>query len=87
MGNRFDEIFHPEKKLINKKLTSMCPCDSCDTYKEYKMKALYGTIAERQYAELPESCRVCIPKLNWEIDCMTKLRWYEDNDERLKKKG
>ena len=58
-----------------------------DTYKEYQMKVLYGNIAERQYAELPKSCRTCIPKLNWEIDCMTKLRWYEENDERFKKKG
>ena len=45
---------------------------------------MYGTIAERQYAELPESCNTCIPKLLWQMDCMSKLAWYEKNDPNLK---
>ncbi len=85
LGN-FDKIFHPEKEWKDKKLTDMCPCNTCDTYKEYHDKALYGNIAERQYAELPESCRTCIPHINWQMDCMAKLGWYERNDESLKKK-
>lgn len=79
----FDEVFHPEKKWEDKKLTDMCPCSTCDTYKDYHNKALYGNIAERQYAELPEKCRICVPLLNWKSDCMIKLAWYESNDERL----
>lgn len=80
----FDEVFHPEKKWAYKKLSGNSPCNECEIYKEHEMKALYGTIAERQYAELPESCNTCIPKLNWQIDCMRKLAWYEKNDPNLK---
>lgn len=81
----FNDIFHPEKKWQDKRLTASCPCNDCDIYKEYEQVALYGNIAERQYAELPESCDKCLPKLLWQIDCMEKLKWYEDHDERLKK--
>lgn len=80
----FKNIFHPEKKWQNKRLTASCPCDECPTYKAYEEKALYGTIAERQYAELPESCDKCLEKLLWQMDCMQKLKWYEDHDETLK---
>ena len=83
----FDNIFHPEKKWENKCLTASCPCNDCDIYKEYEREALYGSVAERQYAELPEGCSLCLKKLLWQMDCMQKLKWYEDHDERLKKEA
>lgn len=79
----FDEVFKPERKWQDKRLSGNSPCNSCDTYKAYERKALYGTIAERPYAALPKSCNTCIPKLRWQMDCMSKLKWYEDHDERL----
>lgn len=83
--NGFDKAFKPWKKWQNVKLTDICPCSNCDTYKDYEIKALYGNIAERQYAELPDSCP-CVWKLTWQMECMEKLAWYEKNDERLKNK-
>ena len=80
----FDKIFHPELRWENRKLTDACPCRVCETFKDYEEKALYGSVAERQYATLPENCEFCMPKINWQTDCMTKLRWYEDHDERLR---
>lgn len=80
----FDKIFHPELRWENRKLTDACPCRVCDIYKNYETKALYGSIAERQYAALPESCEFCMAKINWQTDCMTKFRWYEDHDKRLR---
>lgn len=84
--NQFDMAFKPWKKWQDVKLMDMCPCNNCDTYKDYEAKAIYGTIAERQYAELPDSCP-CIDKLHWEMECFEKLKWYEDNDERLTQKN
>lgn len=83
--NKLREIFRTKELWIDKKLTDSNPCDKCDIYRDCKTKALYGSIAERQYAELPESCNVCMDKLYWEIDCKRKLAWYENNDERLNK--
>ena len=81
--NGFDRLFKPWTKWQNVRLTNLCPCNNCDTYKDYESKALYGNIAERQYAELPNSCP-CVEKLHWQMECMEKLKWYEDDDDRLK---
>lgn len=80
----FNDIFYPERKLEKIKLTDKCPCNSCAVFKEYEEKAIYGNIAERQFAELPTSCGSCIKVLLWRTDCMRKLRWYEEHDDRLK---
>lgn len=82
----FNEVFYSEMQWKDKKLTSMRPCNNCEVYKEYNDNVLYGNIAERQYASLPDSCRTCIPNINWNIDCMRKLQWYEDHDENLIKR-
>lgn len=82
---QFDMAFKPWKKWQDVKLSDMCPCNNCVTYKEYEEIALYGNIAERQYAELPDSCP-CMDRLHWEMECLEKLKWYEDNDERFKRK-
>jgi hypothetical protein len=81
--NAFDRIFHPEKKWRDVKLSDLCPCKDCDVYKEYEEKALYGSVAERQYAEFPDTCP-CMDKIQWDMECMEKFAWYENNDERLK---
>ena len=81
--NVFDRTFKPWEKWQDVKLTNICPCSTCDTYKDYEIKAILGSIGERQYAKLPDTCP-CIDKLQWEMDCFAKLQWYEDNDERLK---
>lgn len=83
--NQFDMAFKPWKKWQDVKLSDANPCNVCSTYKDYEEVALYGNIAERQYAELPKGCP-CVYKLYWEMECLEKLKWYEDNDERLKKK-
>lgn len=83
----FNAVFFPEKKWANVRLSNNSPCNACHIYEEYKITALYGNIAERQYAQLPESCNTCIKRLNWFIDCLAKLKWYEDRDERLKNRG
>ena len=83
--NQFDMAFKPWKKWLDVKLSDVNPCSVCETYKDYEEMALYGSIAERQYAELPNSCP-CVYKLYWEMECLEKLKWYEDNDERLKQK-
>ena len=80
----FNDIFHPEKKWKDKRLTAMSPCNECEIYKQYEMEALYGTIAERQYAELPKTCDKCLERTLWLMDCLQKLKWYEDRDETLK---
>lgn len=79
----FNTVFHPEKKWMYKSLIKSSPCNDCATYKEYEHKAIFGTIAERQYAELPDSCDRCLKRLLWLNDCLEKLAWYERHDDYL----
>jgi hypothetical protein len=83
----FDKCVHPEVDFVDKKISTMSPCKRCKTYKEYEERALYGTIAERQYACLPDSCRFCTNRLLWEQTCLLKLAWYENNDAALNTKN
>lgn len=80
----FDDTFRPWKKLIDKKISDMNPCRECDIYEQYIEVAMYGSIAERQELSLPDTCRTCIKRTLWQMDCLHKLQWYEDNDPRLK---
>lgn len=83
----FDSVFRPWKKWENKRLTDLNPCDNCETYMEWWNRAAYGSPAEREAAVitgLPASCRSCGTRIQWECDCMCKLQWYENHDERLK---
>ena len=83
--SQFARTFKPWMKFQNVNLSDICPCYNCDIYADYTERAVYGNIAERQYAELPDSCP-CIDKIHWQMECIEKLAWYEDNDERLKQK-
>lgn len=82
----FNDVFHPENKWKDKKLTDFCPCGNCEVHNEYEVTKTVGSIAERQYAELPKSCDQCAKKSLWLMDCMQKLKWYEDNDKSLQTK-
>jgi hypothetical protein len=83
----FNAVFYPENLLVNVRLTDICPCNDCTVNEEYRIKKLYGSIAERQYASLPEYCDTCRKRISWFTKCLQKLEWYERNDERLKPKG
>lgn len=80
----FNSVFHPEKKWGTICLSKNSPCLRCKNYLEYEDKAIYGNVAERQYAKLPDSCNVCAKYLIWLSDCIAKLEWYEKKDESIR---
>lgn len=86
MGNKLREIFFPETKWMNKRITDANPCKVCNVYKEHHNRAVYGNPAERDHAAItsPEECKGCIKRIKWEGECLCKLRWYENNDKTLK---
>ena len=86
MGNKLREIFFPETKWLNKRITDADPCKDCSTHVEHYIKAVYGNPAERDEAAItcPEECKGCIKRITWEGECFAKLRWYENNDKSLK---
>ena len=82
MGNKLKEMFMPWLKWQDTSIIDANPCETCPIHQEYMEKALYGSVAERQYAEPPDTCP-CIKKLTWEGECLAKLEWYESQDRRL----
>lgn len=86
MFSNFDATFRPWKKWQDKKLTAMNPCDKCEVHRDWLNRAIYGSPAEREDAVMtvPTECKGCVDKVIWQADCLQKLKWYEDQDERLK---
>lgn len=84
MLSKFDKIFRPWKKWENVKLTDECPCLKCDITKQRIDNCYYYMMSSGAEEELTEKCEHCIDKTIWTVDCLQKLQWYEDHDERLK---
>lgn len=78
MANKLYELFHPEIKLQNVRLSGNDPCIDCINVHRYHR----GTALESEIID-EEKCKCCMEKTRYEIDCMVKLSWYEDNDEKV----
>lgn len=84
--NQFDIVFKPWKKWQDIKLIDVCPCKTCEVNAEYINRRYEIMMSEGVDEDLVESCRHCMERVQWLMECVEKLSWYEDNDERLKHK-
>lgn len=82
--NQFDRIFKPWKKWENVRLSDICPCDTCTINKEVYARRYEIQMSGGLEEEITKPCKHCIDIINWEMECIEKLKWYENNDERLK---
>ena len=76
--------FHPWKKWRNVRLTDILPCKNCDVCKERINNRYVYMMSEGSDEELDEKCEHCIEYKLWVMECIEKLKWYEEKDERLK---
>lgn len=81
--SKFDFTFHPWKKWRNVKLTDICPCKNCEYYKERIDNCYVYMMSEGSDEELNKKCEHCIEHTLWTMECIEKLQWYEEKDERL----
>lgn len=84
MFSDFNKVFHPEKRWMHKSLIKERPCDYCKVQKEYINNRYLYMMSEGSDREIVEKCKHCIKHITWTMDCIQKLKWYEENDERLK---
>lgn len=82
--NSFDKAFKPWKKWLNVKLSDVCPCITCEVNKELHARQYEVQMSGGLQEEITKPCERCMDSLLWKVDCLEKLGWYEDNDERLK---
>lgn len=75
--SQFDRAFKPWKKWQNVKLSDVCPCDTCDVEKERMARKYEFMMSEGADKKLAKKCLCCIDALNWQMECIEKLRWYE----------
>lgn len=85
--NSFDRAFKPWKKWQNTKLTAICPCGTCSVSKELEARQYEVQMSGGLQEEITEPCEHCLDAILWKAECIEKLAWYEDNDERLKNKN
>lgn len=81
--SKFERTFKPWKKWQNVNLTLMCPCKTCEVRKELIARQYEVQMSGGLQEEIMEPCEHCIDILNWKSECIQKLAWYEEHDERL----
>lgn len=84
--SRLDMAFKPWKKWQDVKLSDICPCNTCEVNKELQARQYEVQMSGGLQEEITESCERCLDSLLWQMECIEKLEWYENNDERLKQK-
>lgn len=82
--NNFDRTFKPWKKWQNVKLSDISPCSTCEVSKELIARQYEVQMSGGLQEEIMQPCEHCLDNVLWRIECIEKLKWYEENDERLK---
>ena len=80
----FDKVFSPDESWKDVKLNDKNPCAKCDVTKWCDEHMNQIRMSEGFVDEITKRCNGCKAHILWSIDCHKKLKWYEDNDERLK---
>lgn len=83
----FDRTFKAWKKWQDVKLSDISPCDTCEVHKELIARQYEVQMSGGLQEEITEPCGHCLKAILWQMECIQKLAWYEDNDERLKNKN
>lgn len=85
--NQFNRTFKPWKKWQDVKLSDICPCATCKVHKELIDRQYEVQMSVGLLEEIIAPCKYCPDCISWKAECIEKLAWYEDNDERLRKEN
>ena len=85
--NNFSRVFKPWLKWQDVKLSDICPCNTCEVSRELKARQYEVQMSGGLQEEITKPCKDCMDSLLWKMECIEKLHWYEDNDERLNNKN
>lgn len=85
--NQFNMSFKPWKKWQNVKLSDICPCKTCEVHKELIARQYEVQMSGGLQEKIMKPCEHCLDATLWTMECIEKLGWYENNDERLKNKN
>lgn len=80
----FSRIFKPHLKWHKVKLSDLSPCKNCKVAKELRDRQYEVQMSGGLQEEITKPCEHCIDVTLWRVECLEKLKWYEDNDERCK---
>lgn len=82
--SQFDIAFKPWKKWQDVNLSDLCPCNNCEVSKELHVRQYEVQMSGGLQEEITKTCEYCIDIVLWRTECLEKLAWYEDKDDRLK---
>ena len=80
----FNRTFKPWNKFQDIKLSDISPCSTCEVHKELITRQYEVQMSGGLQEKITEPCENCLDARLWQMECVQKLGWYEDNDERLK---
>lgn len=69
MSYLFYDLFHPEEKLKNKRLSGNSPCVDCPNVHRFtRGTAWLSKLIDK------EKCNICAKKIMYDSNCMAKLQ-------------
>ena len=84
MPGRFQDAFCPWRAYVNNSIIADIPCKNCEVLKWRKFNAEKIRMTEGFDDPIVSKCSHCLPYVKWLHICLSKLKWYEENDPRLK---
>ena len=73
MFSNFNKTFHRGLEFSDVKLSSLCPCNTCKNV----------TDKNRSEELVTKYCSNCFELTIWLMNCISKLKEYENNDKKL----
>lgn len=83
MPGKFQDTFSPWRVYENKSIIADSPCRSCNV-PEWCRENEERRLVEGCEDLITTKCTNCLQHAKWLMVCLSKLKWYEENDPRLK---
>lgn len=82
MPGKFQDVFCPWRAYENKSVLADSPCRSCSV-PEWCRENEVRRLVEGSKDLIATKCTNCLQRIKWLNICLSKLKWYEENDPRL----
>lgn len=84
MFGKFKDAFCPWRAYENKSVLADSPCKDCEVSEWMRVHEMQIKMSDGFGDEVIDKCSHCLKHTLWLRICLSKLKWYEENDPRLK---
>lgn len=86
MSGKFQDAFCPWRAYEDKSVLADSPCKDCEVSEWMRVHEMQIKMSDGFVDEVIDKCSHCLKHTLWLRICLSKLKWYEENDPRLNEK-